>query len=147
MKEHDSPAVGNVIRVGQLEIHYLQGAGNGCRMGCFELRVPAGSNVPPAHSHAANEEVVYVLEGTLRYRVGEETRDLQPGEVMGTPAGVVHAFSNPHATTVRALIINTPDIGADYFREMASIINADGPPDRARLMATMQRFGLVPSAT
>jgi hypothetical protein len=124
MKEHDSPAVGNVIRVGQLEIRYLQGAGNGCRMGCFELRVPAGSNVPPAHSHAANEEVVYVLEGTLRYRVGEETRDLQPGEV-----------------------INTPDIGADYFREMASIINADGPPDRARLMATMQRFGLVPSAT
>ena len=147
MKEHDSPAVGNVIRVGQLEIRCLQGAGNGCRMGCFELRVPAGSNVPPAHSHAANEEVVYVLEGTLRYRVGEETRDLQPGEVMGTPAGVVHAFSNPHATTVRALIINTPDIGADYFREMASIINADGPPDRARLMATMQRFGLVPSAT
>ena len=147
MNEDDSPAVGDVIHVGQLEIRYLQEAGNGCRMGCFELRVPPGSNVPPAHSHAANEEVVYVLEGTLRYRVGEETRELQPGDVMGTPAGVVHAFSNPHATVARALIINTPDIGADYFREMASIINVDGPPDRARLMATMQRFGLIPAIT
>lgn len=145
MNKHDSPAIGSVIRVGQLEIRYLQEAGNGCGMGCFELRVPPGSNVPPAHSHAANEEVVYVLEGTLRYRVGEETRDLRPGDVMGTPAGVVHAFSNPHATAARALIVNTPDIGADYFREMALIINADGPPDRARLMATMQRFGLVPA--
>jgi quercetin dioxygenase-like cupin family protein len=147
MNEHDSPAGGDVVRVGQLEINYLQGAGNGCRMGCFELRVPPGSNVPPAHSHRANEEVVYVLEGTLRYRVGDETRDLHPGEVMGTPAGVVHAFSNPHATVARALIINAPDIGVGYFREMASIINADGPPDRARLLETMQRFGLVPSAT
>ena len=147
MNRHDSPAVGDVIRVGQLEIRYMQHAGNGCRMGCFELRVPPDSNVPPAHSHAANEEVVYVLEGTLRYRVGEETRELQPGDVMGTPAGVVHAFSNPHATVARALITNTPDIGADYFREMASIINVDGPPEGARLMATMQRFGLVPAAT
>jgi quercetin dioxygenase-like cupin family protein len=147
MNEHDSPVDGDLIRVGQLEIRYLQGAGNGSRMGCFELRVPPGSNVPPAHSHAANEEVVYVLEGALRYRVGDETRDLHPGEVMGTPAGVVHAFSNPHATVARALIINTPDIGVGYFREMASIINAGGPPDRAQLLETMQRFGLVPSAT
>ena len=147
MNEHHSPDVGDVIRLGQLEIRYLQEAGEGCRMGCFELRVPPGSNVPPAHSHPANEEVVYVLEGTLRYRVGEKTRDLRPGDTMGTPAGVVHAFSNPHATAARALIINTPDIGADYFREMASIINADGPPDRVRLVATMQRYGLVLAAT
>jgi quercetin dioxygenase-like cupin family protein len=146
LNEHHSAAVGEVIRVGQLEVRYLQEAGDGCRMGCFELRVPPGSNVPPAHAHAANEEVVYVLEGTLRYRVGEKTRDLQPGDAMGTPAGVVHAFSNPHATTACALIINTPDIGAGYFREMASIINADGPPDRARLVATMQRYGLVLAA-
>jgi quercetin dioxygenase-like cupin family protein len=147
LNEHHSPDVGDVIRLGQLEIRYLQEAGEGCRMGCFELRVPPGSNVPPAHSHPANEEVVYVLEGTLRYRVGEKTRDLRPGDTMGTPAGVVHAFSNPHATAACALIINTPDIGADYFREMASIINADGPPDRVRLVATMQRYGLVLAAT
>jgi uncharacterized cupin superfamily protein len=135
-----------VICVGQLEIRYLQEAGNDCQMGCFELRVPPGSNVPPPHSHSANEELVYVLEGTLRYTVGSETRDLRPGDSMATPRGVVHAFSNPHAATARALVINTPDIGPDYFREVASIINAGGPPDRARLLATMQRFGLVPAA-
>ncbi len=135
-----------VIRVGQLEIRYLQEAGNDCQMGCFELRVPPGSNVPPPHSHSANEELVYVLEGTLRYTVGSDTRDLRPGDSMATPRGVFHAFSNPHAATARALVINTPDIGPDYFREVASIINAGGPPDRARLLATMQRFGLVPAA-
>ncbi|HEU5293406.1 MAG TPA: cupin domain-containing protein [Burkholderiaceae bacterium] len=145
MNEVDSPVAEKVIRVGQLEIRYLQEAGDGCQLGCFELRVPPGSNVPPPHSHSANEELVYVLEGTLRYTVGDQTRDLRRGDSMATPRGVVHGFSNPHSIAARALVINTPDIGAQYFREVASIINAGGPPDRSRLLATMQTFGLVPA--
>jgi uncharacterized cupin superfamily protein len=143
MNESRSP---EVIRLGQIEIRYLQEADGGCRMGAFEMTVPPGSNVPPPHSHTANEELVYVLEGTLRYTVGSRTRDLQRGDSMATPRGEVHAFSNPHAAVARALVINTPDIGAQYFREVADIINAGGPPDRAKLVTTMQRFGLVPSA-
>jgi quercetin dioxygenase-like cupin family protein len=134
------------IQVGQIEIRYIQEAGNGCQMGCFEMRVPPDSNVPPPHSHANNEELVYVLEGVLRYAVGGETHDLRPGDTMATPRGVVHGFSNPHSVTVRALIMNTPDIGAQYFREVGAIINAAGPLDRNGLVETMRMFGLVPAA-
>ncbi len=146
MNEIRTPAAPEVIRIGQMEIRYVRAAGNGCEIGCFELQVPPGSNVPPPHSHSANEELVYVLEGTLRYTVGSETRDLRPGDAMATPRGVVHGFSNPHALMARALVINTPDIGPQYFREVASIINAPGPPDRVRLLETMRSFGLVPAA-
>jgi len=58
---------------------------------------------------------------------------------------VVHGFSNPHSIAARALVINTPDIGAQYFRDVSSIANAGGPPDRVRLLATMQAYGLVPA--
>jgi uncharacterized cupin superfamily protein len=76
-----------VIRIGKLEVRYLiDGTANG-GMGVFELRVPAGSNVPPPHSHSYNEECVYVLEGTLRYSVDRETRDLRSGDWMHTPKG------------------------------------------------------------
>jgi len=143
MNEPRSP---EVLRLGQIEIRYLREAGGGCGIGCFEMRVPPGSNVPPPHSHTANEELVYVLEGTLRYTVGSETRDLRPGDTMATPRGVVHAFSNPHAEVARALVINTPDIGAQYFRDVASIVGRGGPPDKAVLAATMQKYGLVPAA-
>jgi len=143
MNETITPVAQDVIRVGKLEIRYLNESGNGCQMGCFEMRVPPGSNVPPPHSHPATEEIVYVIEGTLRYSVGSETRDLQPGDSMATPSGVVHGFSNPSDVVVRALVINSPDIGAQYFREVGMIINAGGPPDKAKLMATMQKFGLV----
>ena len=134
------------IRIGQLEIHYLQDAGGGLEMGSFVLVVPPGSNVPPPHSHPGAEELIYVLEGTLRYTVGGTTRDLRAGETMGTPRGVVHGFSNPHPSVARALVVNTPDIGAGYFREVAEIAGAGGPPDRSKLIETMRRYGLVPTA-
>jgi quercetin dioxygenase-like cupin family protein len=85
------------IHVGRLGIrHLVDGAQQGS-MGIFELTVPPASNVPPPHSHSNNEEVVYVLEGTLRYSVGADTHDLAPGESMHTPKGAVHGFSNPFA--------------------------------------------------
>lgn len=140
-----APPAPETIHVGQIEIRYIQEAGNGCQMGCFEMKVPPDSNVPPPHSHANNEELVYVLEGVLRYTVGGETRDLRPGDTMATPRGVVHGFSNPHSAAVRALVLNTPDIGAQYFHEVAAIINVAGPPNLGRLMETMRMFGIVPA--
>ena len=136
----------NEINVGQLVIRYLVDGSQTASLGMFELTVPPASNVPPPHSHSRNEEIVYVLEGTLRYTVGSDTRDLTPGQSMQTPRGTVHAFSNPFGTVARALIINSPDIGAQYFKDVAVVVNAGGPPDKAALVAVMSRYGLVPSA-
>ena len=133
-----------VVKVGQLEIRYLiDGSAAGTGVGMFELTVPAGARVPPPHSHRDNEEVVYVLEGRLRYSVDGETRDLGPGDRMYTPRGSVHAFSNPHDSTAKALIILTPDIGAQYFRDVAEIASAPGGPSPARMAEVMTRYGLV----
>ena len=65
---------------------------------------------------------------------------------MSTPKGIVHAFANPFATTARALIVNSPDIGAQYFRDIAAVVNTGGPPDKTALIAVMLKYGLVPAA-
>ncbi|MGA7980099.1 MAG: cupin domain-containing protein [Chromatiaceae bacterium] len=134
------------IKVGQLGIRYLVDGSQTSSMGILELTVPPASNVPPPHSHSSNEEILYVLEGTLRYTVGSDTRDLGPGQTMHTPRGMVHGFSNPFSRAARALIILSPDIGAQYFHDVATVVNAGGPPDKASLVAVMSRYGLVPSA-
>ena len=138
--------VSSPIRVGNLTIRYLVDGSQSAGMGLFELEVPPGSHVPPPHSHTYNEECVYVLEGTLRYSVDGVSRDLAPGDWMRTPKGSVHGFSNPHDKTARALIFLTPDIGAQYFLDVASVVNAGGPPDRQALISVMSRYGLVPAA-
>ncbi len=134
------------IRLGQLQIKYLTDGAERGSTGVFEMTVPPGSNVPPPHSHSKNDEFVYVLEGTFRYSVDSVTRDLRPGESMFSPKGSVHQFGNPCSETTRVLIVLTPDIGAQYFRDVAAVIDAGGAPDRARLASVMSSYGLVPAA-
>jgi quercetin dioxygenase-like cupin family protein len=132
------------IAIGGLTIRYLiDGTVSNTATGMFELTVEPGARVPPAHSHTNNEEIVYVIEGMLRYSVDDETRDLKPGERMHTPRGSVHAFSNPHAKVARALIMLTPDIGAQYFRDVAAAIASPGGPSPAKMVEVMTRYGLV----
>jgi quercetin dioxygenase-like cupin family protein len=145
MKIGQTPSGQESIMVGQMRIRYLiDGSATG-GLGVFELSVPPGSNVPPPHSHTRNEECVYVLQGVLRYAVDDDARDLRPGDWMFTPRGSVHQFSNPHEELARALIVLTPDIGAQYFRDVAAVVNVGGPTDRTKLLAVMSRYGLVPA--
>ena len=135
-----------LVKIGKLEIKYLIDGSVHKGIGLFELTVPSGSNVPLPHSHIHNEECIYVLEGILRYSVDDVTRDLHPGDVMCTPKGSVHGFSNPYEEKARVLIMLTPDIGIQYFRDVASIVNAGEPPDITQILAVMARYSLVPAS-
>jgi hypothetical protein len=64
---------------------------------------------------------------------------------MQTPKGTAYAFSNPFGSVARALITLSPDIGAQYFKDVAAVVNAGGPPDKGALVAVMGRYGLVPA--
>src|ERR1700758_531421 len=51
-------------------------------------------SVAPAHRHPG-EEAVYVLEGSLEYRLeGKPPVTLKAGDVLFIPAGVVHSAKN-----------------------------------------------------
>lgn len=142
----DATTEQDVITLGQLQIRYLRDGSNERQTGAFEMLVPPGSNVPPPHSHAHNEEYLYMLEGRLRYSVAGEVRDLDAGDSAFTPKGAVHGFSNPFSAPARALVIQSPDIGAQYFRDIAAVLSASSPPDRARLLQVMDRYGLKVAA-
>ena len=145
MNTHHEPAR-DAIRIGRIEIRYLVDGTRLGHSGLFEMTLPPGANVPPAHSHSDAEEVLYVIEGKLRHSVGDVERDLGPGDCAFTPKGAVHGFSNPFDEPVRTLTVLTPDIGAQYFRDVAAVVNAGGPPDKAKLLEVMARYGLQPAA-
>ena len=134
-----------VVKVGQIEIRYLLDGAQTGGLGVFEMKLPPGAQTPPPHSHTNNEECVYVLEGVLKYTVDDETRELKPRDWMSTPRGSVHHFSNAGTETVRALVMLTPDIGVQFFRDVGAVVNAGGPPDRAKLAEIMTRYRLVPA--
>jgi hypothetical protein len=58
----------------------------------------------------------------------------------------VHGFNDLHATTAKVLAVVTPArLGPEFFREMAALINAGGPPDLEKMKAVMAKHGLVPA--
>lgn len=62
---------------------------HGERISFSLLELDAGA-VVPEHDHR-NEQVGMLLEGTVRFRIGDETRDLRPGATWRILAGVPHA--------------------------------------------------------
>lgn len=135
------------IRIGQLVIRFLlEGAATGGSVAMFEFDVPADARVPIAHSHDAYEETIYGLKGVLTWTVAGQVHQVGPGEVLCIPRGAVHRFDNTSSADATMLGVVTPGVlRADYFREMAALVGAGGPPDMAAMAAVMRRHGLTPA--
>jgi quercetin dioxygenase-like cupin family protein len=137
------------IRIGALAIRFLlEGETSGGSVALFEFDVPAGANVPIAHSHDAYEETIYGLDGALSWTVAGQPTEVGPGEVLCIPRGVVHRFENLGDVDARALAIVTPGVlGPAYFHELAALVEAGsgGPPDVAAIATVMRRHGLTPA--
>ena len=134
------------VRLGKTECRFLSEGGAGTSMTAFELTVDAGGAVPEAHFHNVVDELVYGLEGALTYTVDGVPHVLRRGDSLSVPRGHIHSFQNDAEEPARALIIMSPgDIGAAFFREIETIVNAGGKPDRAKIHETMLRHGLTPA--
>lgn len=135
------------IRVGQIEIRFLlEGNDTNGQLAMFEFTVPAGAKVPVPHCHERYDETIYGLEGVVTFTVNGKLNDIGPGQSCFIPRGAVHGFDNLKPSNAKALAVVTPAlIGPEFFREMAAIINAGGPPDAEKLKAVMNRHGLVPA--
>jgi quercetin dioxygenase-like cupin family protein len=104
-----------------------------------------GAKVPLPHYHKQYDETIYGVEGVMTFTVEGRPVDLGPGQSCFVPRGAVHGFNNLKQTEAKALAVVTPAlIGPDYFREMAAIVNAGGPPDVEKMKAVMLKHGLVP---
>jgi hypothetical protein len=43
------------------------------------------------------------------------------------------------------VVVNTPDIGAQYFRDVAEAASGSGGPNPEKIIEVMGRYGLVPA--
>jgi mannose-6-phosphate isomerase-like protein (cupin superfamily) len=62
-----------------------------------------------AHAHAGADKVYFVLEGTGRFRVGDEESDLGPNRIVLAPAGVEHGVANSSAGRLTLLVFMAPN--------------------------------------
>ena len=101
----------------------------------------------PLHSHQADEETFFVLEGELRVEVGGKASAAGPGSVAFLPRQLPHAFvvTSPQA---RFLTFHTP-AGFDAFTVAAGTPAVSDhppidelPPDPAELARLAAKYGI-----
>lgn len=47
---------------------------------------------PPAHTHSREDESYFILKGSIRYTVGEDSITVNSGEYVYLPKGIPHKF-------------------------------------------------------
>lgn len=69
--------------------------------------------IAPLHIHHADDEAWYVLEGRLRFQIGDEIREAGPHDAVLAPKGTAHAYGNATpGLRARYLLVMTPKIRA-----------------------------------
>ena len=90
------------------------------RFAVLEMQGTPGSE-PPPHVHRDEDELFYVLEGSLRVLRGSEELTLQSGQSAFLPRGVVHTFK-VSSERVRFLVYITPGGFEGYFRDVHALL-------------------------
>ena len=82
-------------------------ARNGNGTAFLEYRTEQGEE-PPDHTHRTEDEMFYVLEGSVTFRCGEETFDLEQGAFIFLPAGIEHGYTIRSEEPVRLIVVTAP---------------------------------------
>jgi uncharacterized cupin superfamily protein len=104
------------------------------KLGASLYEIPPGEATFPFHAHAANEEMLMVLDGRPSLRTPDGWRELAAGELVALPAGErgAHQVANRSADPVRILVVSTM---------IAPEVNLY--PDSEKLMAATRAPGAV----
>jgi quercetin dioxygenase-like cupin family protein len=110
----------------------------------MERELPVGNRRPQPHTHEGPEGF-YVLEGSIEFIVGGESKKGGPGFWALAPSGVAHTFGNAGDSTARLLIIHSPAADA-YFADLEALWKNSTPtPEEEREL--MKRHGIEPTET
>lgn len=83
---------------------------------------------PPLHVHEQEEEAFYVLSGRGVFVVGDERRELGPGDFVIVPRGAPHALARLGPDDLRMLVICSPAGLEQFFVEVERREAAGGSP-------------------
>jgi quercetin dioxygenase-like cupin family protein len=93
------------------------------------------------HVHRYEDEVVYVLEGSIQIRLDNQKLQAGAGGVAHLPKNIPHALYNPLKTPLRILAIAIPGGMENFFDDLSAAEEA-GHLDDAMHKKISQKYGI-----
>jgi mannose-6-phosphate isomerase-like protein (cupin superfamily) len=105
----------------------------------WHATIPPGGG-PPFHVHRNEDERFDILKGVLRFRVGDDVLDAEPGDSLLAKRGTPHAFANRTNQPAEMLIHITPGGMERMFREFGQVAESIDEQPEAMSQAQMNRI-------
>jgi mannose-6-phosphate isomerase-like protein (cupin superfamily) len=122
----------------------VTGEESGGRMFALDCVVGMGGG-PPPHRHLAEDELFYIMAGSISFTAGGVTRTVGAGESVFVPRGTSHAYRNAGETDARMIAIYTPSGMEGWFREVCTPVDdpaiTSPPPVTAAMIERMLEAG------
>ncbi len=144
-----TPADGHAIELPGWSMSVKVGAdATGGALTVVHARIDGGHPGPVEHIHDGHDETFFVLNGTLRFRLGDEYRSVAAGSTVFAPRGQAHGFSNPSDQPATYVVMLTPSGYERFFDRVADHVKQTGAlPDRATAEAWMAALKTRPAAS
>jgi mannose-6-phosphate isomerase-like protein (cupin superfamily) len=126
---HLPPSRGRAYPMGRVRaVFKADGAETRGRYSISEWWLAPHTKGPGAHSHS-EDDVFYVLEGTMSFFVGDRWIDAKKGSFVLAPAGVKHDFENRTAKRAGMLNVSVPGDFEEHMPGIVSWFRARSPED------------------
>src|ERR1700722_1607975 len=142
------PDGGQTIQLGPVRMRILEdGSTTNHRLGIGEIYLPPHTDGPTQHPPPRPDEGFYVVSGTARFTVGEDSYDAPAGTLAMIPPGAPPTFANLGDEPVVLLNTFTPDLYVQYFRDLEDMIAASGSLTPEVTIEVMARYATEPATT
>ena len=95
---------------------------------------------PPLHRHGREDEMYFILDGRLRFKLGDTIHDAPTGAFVFIPRLTPHCFQNTGDAPARILVMFTPAGMERFFEQQADL--AAGPMDTDAHRALAQQAAM-----
>jgi mannose-6-phosphate isomerase-like protein (cupin superfamily) len=150
---HDGPIVvqrgaGEPHSIGQMTLLVGRSEWTGGAYNVMD-QIVAPRLMSAVHSHAHEDQVAFVLEGTMTCWVGGQEMEVAAGGYVLRPAGIPHAMWNAGEEPIRFLEITNPAAGfQEYVSRLGAMIDSgEANPDSVGALAREFAITFFPAET
>lgn len=131
-----------VLNLGSAKVlHLIRSADTAGKFSVVEFVAEPGEGVG-VHTHANEEELVYLAAGQIEVTLGDRKMTVTEGTCAQLPRNIPHGFANTGQTVSRLLAILLPGQLDEFFVQLAAELARDRPHE-APIAALTASFGLV----
>jgi quercetin dioxygenase-like cupin family protein len=120
----------------------VSGADIGKTYAAIEVHTPPDRG-PELHIHFNQNELFYILKGSIGLQCGSDRTILRAGDSFMAPANIPHAYVTLGTEPAHMLNIFDPSGGTEsFFSEYAPLVGVEGEPDPKKLAQAYARHGM-----